>query len=83
MNCSQTICSPRGGLRSDRFFPYALRSHGTAAMIYLKALVTPEPSDATEPVPGLPTGRVFGAVKTSLWALVAVGLGVVLAMVCS
>jgi hypothetical protein len=52
-------------------------------MAYLKALATPEPSAASEPVPGLHTCRVFGAVKASLWALVAVGLGIILAVVCS
>jgi hypothetical protein len=83
MNCSQTICTPREGLRSDRLIPNAPGYRGAAAMAYLKALATPEPSAASEPVPGLPTGRVFGAVKASLWALVAVGLGIILAVVCS
>jgi hypothetical protein len=83
MNCSHTIRSLEGGFRTDGFSWNAQSRRGAAIMAYLKALVTPEPSNEAEPLPELPTDRLFGALKTSLWASAAIGLGVVLATLCS
>jgi hypothetical protein len=82
MDCCETARPVWGDLGSDHFFLTTLRSRSATVRAYLKALATPEPSDTTELVSELPPGRLFGAVKASLWAFVAVGLGVLLAMVC-
>jgi hypothetical protein len=83
MNCSHTIRHQRGVFRTAGFSFNARPYRRPAILVYLKALVTAEPSNEAEPVPALPTGRVFGALKTSLWASAAVGLGVLLATLCN
>jgi hypothetical protein len=83
MNSSQTICPTWDDLGSDNIVSTPIRYRSTMLMAYLKALVTPEPSDDTAVVSDLPPGRLFGAVKASLWAFAAVGTGIVLAFICT
>jgi hypothetical protein len=83
MNCSHTIRPLKGGFRTEDLSFNTPPYRGAAIMAYLKALVTPEPSNEAEPSPTLPTDRLFGALKTSLWASAGVGIGIVLATLCN
>jgi hypothetical protein len=83
MNCSHTIRPFRSVFKAGGSSFCARQYRRSAIVAYLKALATPEPSNEVEPVLALPTGRVFGALKTSLWASAAVGLGVLLATLCN
>jgi hypothetical protein len=83
MSCCETIRPAWGDIEPASLVPYTLPSRSATVLAYLKALGTPEPSGDTEFVSALPPGRLFGAVKASLWALVAVGLGIGLALVCN
>lgn len=83
MNCCETIRPTWGDIEPASVVSNTRASRSTRVMAYLKALMTPEPSDTGELVLELPPGRLFGAVKAVLWALVAVGLGIVLALGCN
>jgi hypothetical protein len=82
MDCSQTICFTWDALTPDPIVSTPLRYPGATVMAYLKALVTPEPSDGTALGSAMPSGRLFGAVKASLWVLAAIGSGIMLSFVC-
>jgi hypothetical protein len=83
MNCCETIRPTWRDIEPASFPSNTLPLRSTTVLAYLKALGTPEPSGDAEFVSALPPGRLFGAVKASLWALVAIGLGIVLALVCN
>jgi hypothetical protein len=83
MNCCQTIRPFWGDIEPARPPVNTSRTRSTALMAFLSALVTPEPSDTAEFVSKLPPGRLFGAFKASFWALAAIGVGIILSLVCS
>jgi hypothetical protein len=83
MNCCQTIRPVWGDIEPATFPANTMQTRSATVMAYLTALVTPEPSGEAEFVPQLPPGRLFGAFKASFWALAAVGLGILLALVCN
>lgn len=49
----------------------------------LKRIVTPEPTDRPHLAAALNENRLFGAIKTLFWAVVSVGIGTALAVVCN